>query len=66
MDLFGGSGTTMLAAEQTERAANLMELDPRYADTIVQRYIKFTESDAGVYLLRNGERFAYNDVPRSQ
>ncbi len=66
LDLFGGSGTTILAAEQTERTANLMELDPRYADTIVQRYIKFTETDAGVYLLRNGERFAYNDVPRSQ
>ncbi len=42
LDLFGGSGSTLIAAEQTGRRAFLMELDPLYADVIVQRWEKFT------------------------
>jgi DNA modification methylase len=42
LDLFGGSGSTLIAAEQTGRRAFLMELDPQYADVIVQRWEKFT------------------------
>lgn len=42
LDLFGGSGTTMIAAEQLGRMARLMELDERYADVIIERYEKFT------------------------
>ena len=42
LDLFGGSGSTLIAAEQTERRAFLMELDPLYCDVIVQRCEKFT------------------------
>jgi len=42
LDLFGGSGSTLIAAEQTGRKAFLMELDPLYADVIVQRWEKFT------------------------
>jgi DNA modification methylase len=42
LDLFGGSGSTLIAAEQTGRQAFLMELDPLYADVIVQRYEQFT------------------------
>src|SRR5262245_7804652 len=42
LDLFGGSGSTLMAAEQTGRKALLMELDPLYADVIVERYEKFT------------------------
>ncbi len=38
LDPFGGSGTTMIAAERTGRRARLLELDPRYADVIVQRW----------------------------
>ena len=38
LDLFGGSGTTMIAAERTARRARLIELDPRYVDVIVQRW----------------------------
>lgn len=38
LDLFGGSGTTILAAEQTDRVCHSMELDPKYADVIVKRY----------------------------
>ena len=41
LDLFGGSGSTLIAAEQTGRRAFLMELDPLYCDVIVQRWEKF-------------------------
>jgi DNA modification methylase len=42
LDLFGGSGSTMIAAEQTGRRAFLMELDPPYCDVIIERWEKFT------------------------
>jgi len=42
LDLFGGSRSTLIAAEQTGRHAFLMELDPLYCDVIVQRWEKFT------------------------
>jgi DNA modification methylase len=42
LDLFGGSGSTLIAAEQTGRRAFLMEVDPLYCDVIVQRYEQFT------------------------
>ena len=62
LDLFGGSGTTLLSAEQTERVCNMMELDPKYADVIVKRYIKYMGSDAGVFLVRNGEEVSFQEV----
>ena len=46
LDLFGGSGSTLIAAEQTGRKAFLMELDPPYCDVIVQRYEEFTGKKA--------------------
>ena len=42
LDLFGGSGSTLIAAQQTGRRARLMELDPLYCDVIVERFEKFT------------------------
>jgi site-specific DNA-methyltransferase (adenine-specific) len=42
LDLFGGSGTTLIASEKTGRTARLMELDPRYCDVIVRRWQDFT------------------------
>jgi DNA modification methylase len=39
---FGGCGTTMIAAERTKRLARLIEIDPLYCDSIVQRWQKFT------------------------
>jgi len=46
IDLFGGSGSTLIAAEQTGRRSYLMELDPLYCDVIVQRYENFTGKKA--------------------
>jgi ParB-like chromosome segregation protein Spo0J len=42
LDLFGGSGSTLIACEKTGRQARLMELDPRYCDVIVKRWEEFT------------------------
>ena len=42
LDLFGGSGTTVIAAEQLGRTAYIMELEPKYASVILDRYEQFT------------------------
>ncbi|MBA5256022.1 site-specific DNA-methyltransferase [Enterococcus hirae] len=46
LDIFGGSGTTMIACEQNDRNAYLMELDPRYVDVIIDRWESFTGKKA--------------------
>jgi DNA modification methylase len=46
LDLFGGSGSTLIAAEQSNRHAFLMELDPLYCDVIVKRWEEFTGHSA--------------------
>src|SRR5262249_43338834 len=46
LDLFRGSGSTLIAAEQTGRRAFVMELDPLYCDVIVARYEQFTGKQA--------------------
>ena len=63
LDLFGGSGTTMIAAEQTGRASRLMELDGKYCDVIVNRYIGLMGNEgADVYLIRDGIKKEYSEV----
>jgi DNA modification methylase len=62
LDLFGGSGSTLIAAEKTGRTAFLMELDPRYADVIILRWQAFTghaafhEADGRSFTEYLGER----------
>jgi DNA modification methylase len=46
LDTFGGSGSTLIAAEQCGRKANLIELDPHYCDTIIARYQRITGNEA--------------------
>jgi DNA modification methylase len=46
LDLFGGSGSTLIAAEQTGRRAFLMEIDALYCDVIVQRWQQYTGKKA--------------------
>lgn len=54
MDMFGGSGATLLACEATGRKARLIELDPKFCDVIVKRYVAVTEK-MDVALVRDGE-----------
>lgn len=58
LDLFGGSGTTMIACEQNNRKSYLMELDPKYVDVIVKRWQKLTGKEA--YRLSDNVKF--NDL----
>ena len=60
-DFFAGSGFTLIGAETTGRRACCMELDPKYADVIVERYIRLTGNDA-VTCLRDGAELAYCDL----
>ena len=46
LDLFGGSGTTIIACEETDRQCCMMELDPKYVDTIIRRWQKYTGEQA--------------------
>ena len=46
LDSFGGSGTTMIAAEKNGRVGYLMEFDPKYCDVIVKRWENFTGKTA--------------------
>ncbi len=63
LDPFGGSGSTLIACEQTGRVCDTVELDEKYCDVIVKRYMEQAGSDAGVLLARNGEVYKYEDVP---
>ena len=62
LDPFGGSGTTLIAAERTGRSARLMELDPKYADVIVERW----QNLSGRAAVLDGEDRTYEDLKRSR
>ena len=61
-DGFSGSGSTLIAAEQLNRRCYAVELDPRYCDCTVKRYIEQTKNDAGVTLIRDGKGIRYSDL----
>jgi DNA modification methylase len=62
LDGFGGSGTTLIAAAKTGRVARLIELDPAYCDTIVERFERVTGKQATLA----GTRLAFEDVARER
>ena len=62
LDLFGGSGTTMIAAEQSGRRARLIELDPKYVDVIVKRWQEITGNKA----ILQGEDRSFDDLQSSR
>ena len=64
LDPFGGSGSTLIACEQTDRICNTIELDEKYTDVIVKRYIEQVGSSDDVYLLRNGKKLPYTDIAK--
>lgn len=59
LDTFGGSGSTLITCQQLGRRCYTMELDPKYADVIVKRYLKFT-GEKSTILYRNGEKIIVN------
>ena len=58
LDPFGGSGSTLIACEQTDRVCRTIELDEKFCDVIVKRYIKADD----VSLLRDGLTYRYEEV----
>jgi len=62
LDPFGGSGSTMIACEQTNRICYSIELDEKYTDVIVKRYIEQVGTDEDVFLIRDGKKLKYSEV----
>ena len=62
LDPFGGSGSTLIACEQTDRICHTIELDEKYTDVIVKRYIEQVGTSDDVYLIRDGEKVKYADI----
>lgn len=62
IDLFGGSGTTIMASEQTGRECYMMELDPKYCDVIVNRYINLFGGEDDIFVVRNGKKIKYKNL----
>ena len=62
IDTFGGSGSTMMACEQTGRICRMMELDPKYASVILRRYVEDFGNAGQVYVERDGVRIGYADL----
>ena len=63
VDLFGGSGSTLIACEQLDRTCYMMELDPRYVQVILERYIAFKGTSEDVYRINaDGTKTKYADI----
>jgi DNA modification methylase len=62
LEPFAGSGSTVIACEQTGRTCYAIELDEKYCDIVVKRYIEYVGFDEEVFLIRNGEKIPYKDT----
>lgn len=56
LDAFGGSGSTLMACEQLQRSARVIELDPQYVDAIISRWCKYTEI---THVIKNGKEILW-------
>ena len=62
LDPFGGSGSTLIACEQTDRSCYTIELDEKFCDVIVKRYIEQVGSADEVSVLRDGKSYSYAEI----
>ena len=65
LDPFGGSGSTLIACEQTNRICYTVELDEKFCDVIVKRYIEQVGSADGVSVQRDGLTYKYDEVVKT-
>ena len=65
VDPFGGSGSTLIACEQTDRSCNTIELDPKFCDVIVKRYIEQVGSSEKVSCQRDGLTYSFDELDPS-
>lgn len=66
LDPFGGSGSGIIASEQLGRICYTMELDEKYCDVIVKRFINQAGRNDDVFLLRNGKKLAWDEVEKEK
>lgn len=62
LDLFGGSGSTLITAEKIDRTAYLMELDPLYCDAIVKRYVQEKQTTENIVIIRKDKQYTYDEI----
>lgn len=62
LDPFGGSGSTLIACEQTDRVCHTIELDEKFCDVIVKRYIEQAGTTENVYAVRNGQTIKFDEL----
>lgn len=62
LDPFGGSGSTLIACEQTDRVCHTIELDEKFCDVIVKRYIEQAGTTENVYVVRNGQAIKFDEL----
>ena len=62
IDTFGGSGSTLMTCEKTNRICYMMELDEKYASVILRRYVEDTGDVDGVFVIRDGKKIPYSDL----
>ena len=69
LDPFGGSGSTLIACEQTDRTCFMIELDEKFCDVIVKRYYQYflehknsDVSENDIYVIRDGQRLKFSEV----
>ena len=66
LDPFGGSGSTLIACEQTHRICRMVELDEKYCDVIVHRYRDLVGTDEDILLIRGGKQYKLSEVDTSE
>ena len=64
LDTFGGSGSTLMACENSNRICYTMELDEKYASVILRRYVEDTGDKENVYVIRDGVKILYADLAK--
>ena len=62
LDPFGGSGSTLIACEQTDRICRGIELDPKFVDVIVKRYVEQVGNSDDAYVLRDGQKLTLGEA----
>ncbi len=65
IDTFGGSGSTLMACELSNRICYMMELDEKYASVILRRYVENTNNSENVYCIRDGITKTYQDLVKT-
>lgn len=62
LDPFGGSGSTLIACEQTDRVCHTIELDEKFCDVIVKRFIEQAGTTENVYVVRDGQTIKFDEL----